>query len=278
VGKRFEKLMSRPRASRGGLAFVLALPLLPAALRSLLNGDLQRLLVHAGAFAVALLGAHLLRQGSVAAEEYQRRQIALPPRLPRKLLGSLALGLAAGGTAALSLGQHWSVALAYAAATTLGSVLVYGADPRQVKGAAQPGAGYTPEEVQAALAEGERAVTAIEEARSRLRNPELARRLGRIAELARRILAEIESDPRDLRRARKFLTVYLEGAQRVAAGYARTHPRAQSGELEVSFQRVLGSIEGVFIEQHQKLLEHDVLDLDVQIEVLTKQLEREGVV
>jgi hypothetical protein len=41
---------------------------------------------------------------------------------------------------------------------------------------------------------------------------------------------------------------------------------------------VLGSIEGVFIEQHQKLLEHDVLDLDVQIEVLTKQLEREGVV
>jgi hypothetical protein len=276
VAKRFEKLMSRPRASRGAVAFLLSLPLLPAALRSLLHGDLERVVVHGSAFALGLLGVHLLRQGSLAAEEYERRQVALPP-FPRKLLGSTALALAAGSTAAFSLGQHWSVAIGYAAATALGSVLLYGVDPLRVKGRARPGAGYTPEEVQAALAEGERAIRSIEEARGRIRNPELSRRLERVVDLARRILAEIESDPRDLRRSRKFLSVYLEGAERVAAGYARTHPDAQGGELEANFQRVLGTIEGVFGEQHQKLLEHDVLDLDIQIEVLAKQLEREGV-
>jgi hypothetical protein len=41
---------------------------------------------------------------------------------------------------------------------------------------------------------------------------------------------------------------------------------------------VLMTIEDVFQEQHQKLLEHDLMDLDVQIEVLATQLKREGVV
>jgi len=34
----------------------------------------------------------------------------------------------------------------------------------------------------------------------------------------------------------------------------------------------------VFKEQQQKLLESDVLDLDIKIEVLSEQLKREGVV
>ena len=39
---------------------------------------------------------------------------------------------------------------------------------------------------------------------------------------------------------------------------------------------MLAEIEGVFGRQRTLLLEHDVDDLDVQIEVLRKQLEREG--
>ncbi len=86
----------------------------------------------------------------------------------------------------------------------------------------------------------------------------------------------LEEDPRDLRRARKFLNVYLDGVQRVVEGYARTHQRAASPDLDANFRRVLTSIEEVFQEQRQKLLESDIMDLDVQIEVLTSQLKREG--
>jgi hypothetical protein len=38
------------------------------------------------------------------------------------------------------------------------------------------------------------------------------------------------------------------------------------------------TIEDVFAEQERKLLETDLMDLDVQIEVLAKQLKREGIV
>ena len=41
---------------------------------------------------------------------------------------------------------------------------------------------------------------------------------------------------------------------------------------------MLTTIEDVFKEQQQKLLENDVLDLDIKIEVLSEQLKREGVV
>ncbi|HAO32370.1 MAG TPA: hypothetical protein DCQ84_05350, partial [Candidatus Competibacteraceae bacterium] len=102
--------------------------------------------------------------------------------------------------------------------------------------------------------------------------------LRRIVGQARQILTMLEEDPRDLRRARKFLNVYLDGAKQVTEGYAKTHGRLNTPELENNFRQVLATIEEVFGEQRQKLLEADLTDLDVQIEVLTTQLKREGVV
>jgi 5-bromo-4-chloroindolyl phosphate hydrolysis protein len=128
-----------------------------------------------------------------------------------------------------------------------------------------------------ALAEAEERLLNIEQAAGRIGNPELRRRLGRIADQGREILGRIEQRPRDLRRARKFLTVYLEGAERVTRGYAATHRAADYAELEQSFRNVLITIEDVFAEQQKRLLETDLMDLDVQIEVLEKQLKREGI-
>jgi len=80
----------------------------------------------------------------------------------------------------------------------------------------------------------------------------------------REITDIVEDDPRDLRRARKFLRTYLDGAQRVTEGYANTHKYGDNGELENNFRNVLDTIE-------------TVIELDVQIEVLQMQLEKEGV-
>lgn len=94
--------------------------------------------------------------------------------------------------------------------------------------------------------------------------------------LARDILAEIAHDPKDLRRARKFLNTYLDGAQRVVTGYAEAHSNHCNQTLNANFRRVLVSIEEVFGQQLQRLLENDLLDLDVNMEVLEAQLKREG--
>ena len=74
--------------------------------------------------------------------------------------------------------------------------------------------------------------------------------------------------------------MYLDGSQQVTEGYARMHASGDGDteQLEDNFRRVLTTIETVIAEQQQKLKENNVSELDVQIEVLQMQLEKEGVV
>ena len=100
----------------------------------------------------------------------------------------------------------------------------------------------------------------------------------RLVPIYRDILDELEANPSAIRRTRKFLLVYLDSTSKVTNGYANTHLQADIPELEQNFRNVLDSIESVFKDQKAKLLQEDLFDLDVQIEVLTKQLKHEGIV
>jgi 5-bromo-4-chloroindolyl phosphate hydrolysis protein len=261
----------------GLLLFLLPLPILNAILFYLFRGDGLHLILYAGSYALFLAGALLNRRGLHNEAEYQQRRIARAPRLPLKALGA---GTVAMATALTAFANNYGtlIAACFGAGAALGCRFVYGPDPRAHKRVVDTQGLDSTDQVVDALENAERNIATIEQANRDIRNPELTARLRHIVEQGRRILLLIEENPRDLRRARKFLNVYLEGAQRVAEGYARTHQRSPSVELEENFRRVLSTIEDVFREQHQKLLEHDVMDLDVQIEVLATQLKREGVV
>jgi 5-bromo-4-chloroindolyl phosphate hydrolysis protein len=125
----------------------------------------------------------------------------------------------------------------------------------------------------------------LEEAYQRLRRieaaargimvPEFCERLKRITSIGRDILGEIERDPRDASRARRFLHLYLDSTERVTTEYARTHQQVRSHPLEQSFRQLLVDMENTFADQRRKLLEHDVTSLDVEIEVLNARLRRE---
>lgn len=274
---RFQKSPRRYSPSRGLLLFLLPLPVLLAAIISLGKGHLPALVDNAFNYGLYLVGALMARRGFYHAAEYERRKIASAPKPPLKTLGGLIIAAATSLTA-LGAGYSAPVGICFGLGALLGYYLVYGFDPRAEKRVVDSYGVDTTEQVLAALQRAEGLISAIEDTSRRIRNQELNARLNRIAGLARQILTAIEEDPRDLRRARKFLNVYLEGAQQVTEGYARTHPQTQSRQLEDNFRRVLVSIEDVFQEQQQKLLEQDVQDLDVQIEVLATQLKREGVI
>lgn len=266
----------KPRwPGRAYLLYLLAMPLLPALFIVPFSGDVVKLLAYYGAFASFIAGARFMKSGLQAEAELSKRKIAPTSRWPRKLIGSLFTGL---GTFGCWLGMGYPVLYAgvVGALATLGAILFYGRDP-QAMGAMAGAHGYTSDEIIAALTEAEKKIKRIEAAARDIRNAELNNRLRRIAARARNILGAMEEDPADIRRARRFLNVYLDGARRVTEGYARTHRRTDAQELESNFRNVLTTIEGVFDQQHQKLLEHDKLDLDVQIDVLSQQLRKEGI-
>ncbi len=277
MAERYQQSPGQFPSSKGILMFLLPLPVLFAAIVALARGNLGGLLGNAVGYTLFLVGALLLRHGLLTEAEYDRRRIAKAP-WPLKTLGGGVVALATGVTAWLGVGQHPVVAAAFGLAALLGCYLHYGFDPRGAKRFTDGEGVDVTDRMLETLAQAEHGIAAIEQATRDIRNAELNSRLRRIVGLARQILKLLEEDPRDLRRARKFLNVYLDGARQVTEGYARTHARASAPELEDNFRRVLITIEEVFAEQQQKLLETDVSDLDVQIEVLTTQLKREGVI
>lgn len=266
------------RPGGGVMVFLLPLPLLFAAIVSLIKGDLTALIINSASYSLYLTGALLIRRGLFNAADYERHHIAQAPKYPLKTLGAATIALATGWVAYIGAGYSFPISLGFGLGSFVGCYLLYGFDPRRAKQATDIDGLDTTNHVVQALERAQGIIASIDHARHKIRNPELTHRLQRIVNLARQILTTIEEDPKDLRRARKFLNIYLEGAQQVTAGYARTHQHMDSQELEDNFRRVLVTIEEVFQEQQQKLLENDVLDLDVKIEVLANQLKREGVV
>lgn len=278
VAIEYQRYNARLRFSNALLLFLLPLPVLLAAVFALGRGDLITFSVNSIAYAAYLGGALLTRFGLRNEAIYKRRKITRAPTYPLKLIGAVTVGFATGFTALFGANHSFPIAVGFGLGAFFGCYLMYGSDPRTAKHAVDAHGINTTDQVTSALQRAETMLAAIEQASSKIKNPELTARLRHIMDLGRQILTVLEEDPRDLYRARKFLNVYLEGAQQVTQGYARTHTQTQSQELEANFRRVLITIEDVFQEQRQKLLEHDVVDLDIQIEVLSKQLKHEGVV
>jgi 5-bromo-4-chloroindolyl phosphate hydrolysis protein len=260
----------------GLLLYILPLPLLPGAIVELAVGRMDAFLADGIGFALLMAGGWLTRRGIRAARVEQQVRFARLQRWPLKTLGGALTVIGAGTVAHFSVGHGIPISLAYAGVAALGFHLAYGFEPL---GRARPFdlGDERARQVADALGEAEARLLEVERAAAAMTNPELKARVRRVSAQGREILNQIAERPTDLFRARKFLNVYLEGVQQVAEGYARTHRKADSQELEQNFRNVLVTVEEVFEEQRQKLVRTDLLDLDVQIEVLKKQLQREGI-
>ncbi|MEM9602103.1 MAG: 5-bromo-4-chloroindolyl phosphate hydrolysis family protein [Pseudomonadota bacterium] len=265
--------------AKGLLLYALPVPLLFAGMIALARGLIVPAVALGTGFGLCMLAANLTRRGIQIELAAQRRKIVRRASVvPYKAFGAAVLSAGVFGAAWWGTGFGVVQSLLFAGVAAIGHTLRYGADPRR-KLSDAPAVGVTAEEVLDVIDEAEARIESIESVAASFRNTDLRERLHRIADGARTVLDIIEEDPRDLRRARKFLKVYLDGAQQVTAGYARAQALAAGSELALSdnFRRVLETIESVLEEQRSKLLENDLHDLDVKIEVLQLQLEKEGI-
>ncbi len=263
----------KPRKSR--LLWLLPLPLIPAMVIALGGGDFNVFVVNTCSYGLFLAAAVLTRHGFRQEVNLRQQRFQKAMRLPFKTMGGLSVALATGFTAWAGAGHEIATSIAFGAGSFVAFVLLYGLEPYNLPVAVKDHAGDT-RVVSEALQQAEQQILRIEESAARINQPELKQRLARISALGRDILTEIARDPRDFRRARKFLNIYLDGAQRVVTGYAETHANLRNQILDENFRRVLVTIEEVFGQQYERLLENDLRDLDIDIEVLENQLKREG--
>lgn len=256
--------------------FILPLPLLLKAVLSLWTGDAGDFAASGASWLLFLLAAITCRRGMQAELIEADRPFASNRAMLLKMAGGVLLALATTATALFAVGHGAPIALAYGLIAGLGYFLLYGGEaarkpmPRNL--------GLEGDEVDRLLRQAYAKLDSMEIARRSIASGEFRQRLGNIVSGAERIIKLVADDPRDLRRARKFLTVYLEGAQRVTEEYARTQTHAGSPDLEHNFRTLLVDMENTCDDQYRKLLEHDVSDLEVRMEVLSARLRGEGVI
>ena len=228
------------------------------------------------AFGIMMLAAWLTREGLLAEDAYEARNVAKRPAIPRKIFGSVLTGI---GLALAGLNVENVSLLNPILYLVLGTALhfiAFGPDPMKDKGTEGLNE-YQTDRVARAVDEAEKHLAAMKSAIRRAEVPALERRVADFVETARGMFRVIEEDPVDLTSARRFLSVYLMGARDATVQFADLYARSGNEEARKDYEALLDDLENSFAKKTEKLLLDDKSTLDVEIEVLRDRLEREGV-
>ena len=274
----FRGQKARKISSAARLMFLLPLPLLLSGIGEIFQGDVLGMVLELGAFSLLMLSAWLLNEGLRAEELFNIRTIAKPPSIPRKLFACVATGLGVAAAAyAGSLGVSAVGAVVMGGIASFAQLIGFGMDPVKSKGLAGQNA-FEAERVANAVDKAEAYVREILDASKRIGDKPLEARIERLAAKARDLFRSVENDPRDLTKARKFMTVYLMGARDATAKFADIYSRSRDQASRTKFEALLTDLETSFAGQKEQLLLTNQSDLEVEIEVLRERLHREGVI
>lgn len=233
-------------------------------------GMLRNLIV----FGMLILAAWLTREGILAQESYEARNVAKRPAIPRKIFASVLTG------GALFLGGMASDnALHPFIFGTLGFVLhlfSFGPDPLKDKGMEGIDS-YQSNRVARAVDEAERHLAAMKDAILRAGDRSLEARVDAFQATAREMFRTVENDPRDLVAARRYLGVYLLGAKDATVKFVDLWAQSRDETIRADYETLLADLEENFSERTRTLLADNRDALDIEIEVLRERLEREGI-
>ncbi|TQS73399.1 hypothetical protein ERN12_06595 [Rhodobacteraceae bacterium] len=257
-----------------GRPFWLAICALPFLFGAFGDGPLA-LAQGVGAFALCVGAAVLLREGLRAQAAFDARSKAHRPALPRKILGAVGFGCAMMIGSADASGGVW---------TPLGTGLIAGAlalvgfglDPLRSKGMGDSDR-LQQSRVAAAVEIGEAHLVQMQRAIARTNTPQLETRIEVFTGHARALFRVVEEDPEDLRSARRYMTLYLEGAKDATEKFADHYSQTRDARVRAQYEALLDDLQTNFTAQSQRLLAHGREGLDIEIEVLRERLAREGV-
>jgi hypothetical protein len=272
----FANRRAKRTSLRARLLYLFPVPLFFAGLGATMRGSPIEAAVELAGFAGLMLGAWLTNEGIKAAGAFEARTVAKPPAVPRKLLGAALIGASVFGVGLISLGQGLLGALVFGAMAAAAHVVAFGPDPLKAKGIV--GDDLTTERVARAIDEAEAVVRDTMTAARSIGDRRLEGRIERLADQAREVFRAIERDPRDLSRARRFLSVYLVGLRDATAKFADFYGRTRDAEARAKYEALLADLETSFGAKRAALLEDRSGDLEIEIEVLRERLQQDGLI
>jgi len=261
---------ARPRGRHRAIS-AMAIPIFVAGALEFTVGNPLGAVFEWGAALGIGFAAWLISEGFKAEDAYNERQIAKPPAIPRKLFGSLVIGLSVFTifTTNSDLGLINDVIVGVLASGL--SLIAFGLDPMTSKGLEGDNA-FERERVAIAIEKAESYVQETLDAAKTIKDRRLQTRVEDMAASVRTMFRTIENDPRDLSSSRKYLSVFLKAARDATQKFADHYNRTKDEDARQEYEKLLSDLETSFSQRREILLLENRTDLDVEIEVLRDRL------
>ena len=141
-------------------------------------------------------------------------------------------------------------------------------------------AGISASEAKRVISESTSKVKEIRAMTMKVRNNQVAEEIRDICKSAMDIIENFKKDPKDIKKAKQFINYYLDSTVKIVTRYVElSETKNITPEIDKSLKKVEGILQTIresFERQLEKLLQDDLLDLDVEVEVLERTMRLEG--
>jgi 5-bromo-4-chloroindolyl phosphate hydrolysis protein len=267
--KRINRL--KPRWTRQGkLLYWFLIPLFISVAKTLMSGEYAQF-IREGIGFVLLLGAAASTAKGVAQETaYELATITKAPKTPYKTIAMLLLSVAVFYLGFVAGGKPFLTSLFVGLLSAAGYWMYYGLDPRKNKLPAMED--INPEFVLDTLNEARSKLLAAEADTVNIGDRKLRKKLDDAIGNAHIIIETIEQDPKDIRSARKFLMVFLDGIADVAHKYIEVDEKDIDSPMKDKLYGLIDDVELRFEQELARLKANNLIDLDITVDALNIQI------
>jgi 5-bromo-4-chloroindolyl phosphate hydrolysis protein len=258
------------KGEKMGLLYLFLVPMFISVVISLFSSDYSGFILSGIGFLMLLGSVNLASRGFAQSIEYKRSILAKAPKTPYKTLAALGLGATSFYLSFFAGGEGIFASIFVAILTPVGFYLYYGFDPKTDKlGSLE---GVSAQMVLDAIEEAKEKLVKLRDDMDNITDTTLLEKLSVAAQKAEVILQTIEEDPKDVRTARKFLIVYIDGVLKVTNSYTAMDESDIKQETKSRLYALLSDVDSKFNRELERLKQNNQFDLDVHIDVLKEQI------
>jgi len=269
--KRYNPTQPKELPSMQGLLLYLFLvPLFVAVVLALFQTNIKAFILNGFSFFLFLTVVTLAKKGFMQEKVYHDNTFTKAPKLPYKMFAGYLLGGATFFTAFITGGQPFIKSLFLAFIATLGYYLLYGFDPKKDK--LENLGDVSAEFVLESIKEAKAKLASVRENLNKIKDNTLHEKLTQAVQKASHIIQTIQDDPKDVRVARKFLIVYLDGMEKVTQSYTELEESNVTVETKERLHALMDDVQEKFDQELVRLKNNNAFNLDVHIDVLKEQI------
>jgi len=259
-----------PNATKGILLYIFLIPLFLSIILALFQTNIQAFLLNSVSFILFLAVIGISKKGFIQESIYHQNTFTKAPKIPFKMLAAYLLGAATLFASFIAGDEPFVKSSFLAIIATTGYYLFYGFDPKRDK--LENLGDISAEFVLEAISEAKEKLSAIKKHMLDIKDPLLHDKLNRALQKADNILLTIQEDPKDIRVARKFLIVYIDGIARVTDAYTDMDERDIESQTRQRLHTLMDEVEEKFDKELTRLKNNNQFDLDVYIDTLKEQI------